>query len=81
MKLQLKKFVIGAIRKQETSKALELLRTNEIGMESYSHLKRIRKRINEEETIDFMMCCEDEVDLLEKIRKAFGELITKEWVE
>lgn len=73
--------MIGAIRKQETSKALELLRTNEIGMESYSHLKRIRKRMNEEESIDFLICCEEEVDLLDKIRKAFGELIAKEWVE
>lgn len=73
--------MIGAIRKQDTSKALELLRTNLIGMESYSHLKRIRKRNNEEESIDFMMCCEDEVDLLDNIRKVFGELITKEWIE
>ena len=73
--------MIGAIRKQETSKALELLRTNEIGMESYSHLKRIRKRMNEEESIDFLICCEEEVDLLDKIRKAFGELIAKEWIE
>lgn len=73
--------MIGAIRKQDTSKALELLRANEIGMEDYSHLKRIRKRIDVEESIDFMLCCEDEVDLLAKIRITFGELIAKEWIE
>ncbi len=58
--LALQPFLVGAVRKQHASRVMQLLRAVKTKADEVSHLKRIRKKPEESDFVDVLLCQEGE---------------------